>query len=296
MVMIAYSSRVGGRVRAAAWVVAVATLGGSAACDRDSERVEYHEKAMSERVMVAATKLEQRRIFFAHQSVGGNIMDGVAALQHEPGAPRLRVVEVKGEMPVTTSPFLAHARLGQNGDPRSKTEAFIAALEGGLGGSVDVAMQKYCFVDIEAKTDVNQLFGYYRDAMARLHREFPNLTIVHVTTPLVRVQSGPKAAIKRLLGRAPDHYEDNIARNRYNDLMRREYGSREPVFDLAAIEASRPGGSPEPFQFNGSDVFELRAEYTTDGGHLNADAQRRVAAEFLTFLARVVDQTPTGTR
>ena len=249
-------------------------------------------KAISNRVTAAEAKLQQRRIFFAHQSVGGNIMDGVAALQQEPDAPRLRVLEIKGQLPATDGPFLAHARLGQNGDPRSKTEAFITALESGLGRTADVAMQKYCYVDIDAKTDVSQLFTYYRDAMARLHREFPQLTIVHVTTPLVRVQSGPKALVKRLLGRAPDHYEDNIARNRYNDLLRREYASREPVFDLAAIEASRPGGSPEPFQFKGVDVFELRAEYTTDGGHLNADARRRVAGDFLSFLAGVVDQTP----
>jgi hypothetical protein len=123
--------------------------------------------------------------------------------------------------------------------------------------------------------------------MARIHERFPRLKIVHVTAPLVHVQSGPKALVKRLIGQTPDHYDDNFARERYNTLMRQAYAGREPVFDIAALESSRPGERREAFHFRGRDLYELRAEYTTDDAHLNAAAERRVAAELLAFLQRV---------
>jgi hypothetical protein len=239
----------------------------------------------------ALAALDKTKIFFAHQSVGGNIIDGIKRIATQSGRSTIPVIEWKdgglSDMDARTG-FFAHARLGANGDPTGKTAAFVAALEGGLGSKLDVAFQKYCFVDITKSTDVAALFTSYRQSMARLHREFPSLTLVHVTTPLMRVQSGPRAIVKKWLGRAPDYYEDNITRERFNELMRREYSAREPLFDLAALEASRPGALPEAMQFGDSKVYTLLPEYTTDGGHLNEGAQNRVASELLVRLCRTV--------
>jgi hypothetical protein len=246
------------------------------------------EASLVQSALQAANALNGAHMLFVHQSVGENVMDGVAALEQDrPGQP-LRIVDLKNAVVPETGGFFAHARLGRNGDPRGKTDAFVKALEGGLGDRLDVAFQKYCFVDVDEHTDVDALFDNYRAAMIRVHREFPRLRIVHVTVPLVHVQSGPKAVIKRWIGRTPDHYEDNFARERYNTLMRREYAGREPVFDIAALESSRPGQPREAFRFQGRDLYELRAEYTTDGAHLNANAAKRVASELLILLSDVV--------
>ena len=50
-------------------------------------------------------RLDSVRVFFAHQSVGDNIMDGVGALMKEIYAD-------------ASGGFLAHASLGVNGNPR----------------------------------------------------------------------------------------------------------------------------------------------------------------------------------
>jgi hypothetical protein len=234
----------------------------------------------------ARARLDQSRIFFAHQSVGQNIVEGLSALQKEDRAAGPAIVDVKNTA-ASSGPFFAHARLGRNGDPKSKTDAFVAAMESGLGDRVDVAFQKYCYVDIDAHTDVPQVFAYYRQAMARLRERFPKTVLVHVTTPLMVVQSGPKAIIKKWLGRMPDHYADNIARERYNDLLRREFGGREPVFDLAALEASAAGHAPAPVRFREQPVYALLPESSTDGGHLNDAAQRRVATALIVLLGQV---------
>jgi hypothetical protein len=249
--------------------------------------VEQQQSAYSSDVARAASRLGGAKVFFAHQSVGANIIEGIGRLQKERGDHSLNVIDL-GATKSATGGFFAHAYLGENGNPKGKTDAFVSALEGGLGRQVDVAFQKYCFVDIDAQTDVKQLFEYYRQAMSRVHQEFPRLKLVHVTAPLVHVQSGPRAVVKRLIGRTPDHYDDKAARERFNALMRAEYKGREPLFDLAALEASRPGKTPEAFRFRGVDLYELRPEYTTDGAHLNEAAEKRVAAELLTFLSGIL--------
>jgi len=131
------------------------------------------------------------------------------------------------------------------------------------------------------------VFGYYQKTMARLRAEFPGVIFVHVTTPLVAVQSGPRAALKLLLGRDPGRYGGNFARERFNDLMRDAYRGREPLFDLAAIESTRPEGSREAIRSGNRRGYALVPAYTTDNSHLNEVGRRRVAEELLVFLAQL---------
>ena len=146
-------------------------------------------------------------------------------------------------------------------------------------------------MDFGPTTDAQQVFSYYQQGIERIQRGFPSLTVVHVTAPLMAVQAGPKAFVKKLLGRAPGQFEDNVVRERFNELMRQTYGGREPVFDLARLESSRPGApSRISSSFNGDTAYGLLPGYTTDGGHLTGTAERLIAAEFLRFLANVAVQ------
>ena len=201
-------------------------------------------------------------VYFGHQSVGANILQGVKEL----GAP----LAIKDEF------------LPENGEPLRKLENFAKAV--GEGSHYDIALMKFCYVDIDAGTDVQALFARYRATIAELQAKNPRTTFVHVTLPLTTIQTGPKALVKRLLGRAPYGTIENVRRAEYNSLLRRSYGGREPIFDIARIESTAPDGTVASVTWNGSTVPAMAAAYSDDGGHLNAAGRARAAREFLAVL------------
>ena len=223
-------------------------------------------------------RLAGSRVFFGHQSVGKNIIAGVRALL--PPAPGFawRIVELPGASPALGG-FLAHQKVGRNGDPRSKTREFSQLVSGPLGSRLDVALHKYCYADIDAATDVAALFKDYRQMMAELQRQRPDVTLVHVTVPLVRVRTGPKAWLQRVLGRTSPRVADNARREMFNDLLRGEYAGRQPLFNLADRESA---GTPRA----------LRADFTDDGGHLNDAGRRDVALGLLECLGGLARPQP----
>ncbi len=234
-------------------------------------------------------KLAQKRIYFGHQSVGYDIVEGLAALGRERPDLRLEIVEARSP-DALRGPAFAHSPNGRNREPFSKISDFADTLErGGLGARTDIALFKFCYVDFRPGTDVEKVFGEYRSTMARLRRTFPRVKFVHVTSPLTVVQSGPKAFVKRLLGRMPYGAEANIVRERFNALMRAEYAGREPLFDLAAVESTRAGGRAAIFEDGGTSYRALAGEYASDGEHLNALGARRAAAHLLETLAAAAE-------
>src|SRR3989454_12732065 len=80
------------------------------------------------------------RIYFGHQSVGANILQGVKELGVS--------LSIKDE-------FLA-----ENGEPLRKLQNFKAAV--GEGSRFDIALVKFCYVDVNADTDARALFERYR--------------------------------------------------------------------------------------------------------------------------------------
>lgn len=224
-------------------------------------------------------RVASRRIFFGHQSVGANILDGV----NDVAGGKLRIREGRSSA-LLASPGLLHARLGKNEAPRTKVQDFEAALDS-LGGAVDIAFFKFCYVDFDAKTDVEQLFAEYLATIQRLETKFPTVTLVHVTVPLTVVPVGASAWLKEVVSRQPRWgARENAARHRFNTLLRTQLGDRR-LFDLAALESSRADGSTVTYDFEGQSLPALVAEYSDDGQHLNTVGQRRVAEALLTFLS-----------
>jgi hypothetical protein len=229
-------------------------------------------------------RLAQRRIFFAHRSVGMNALDGVKALAQDANVP-LRIVERQAAGSAGQA-ALEHMFVPENGKPLDKLRNFDAAMNAG-GASVDIAVFKFCYTDIDAQTDVNMLFERYRSTIDRLKQEHPNTTFVRVTVPLTTVQSGWKALLKRLLGREPYGVLENRRREAYNALLRATYVGKEPVFDLARIESTTPDGRQETSEWQGENVPALSAAYTDDGSHLNATGRLRAAREFIAVLSTI---------
>jgi hypothetical protein len=233
-------------------------------------------------------KLSQRKIYFGHHSVGYNIIEGLSETIAENPEIKLNIVESENPFALT-GPMFAHSRLGRNHYPISKVDAFVSLMNAGFGRKADIAFFKFCFVDIVAQSNVNQIFSQYNQQVEQLRRQYPNTRFVHVTTPLTIVQSGPKAFIKSIIGRPIDGYEDNIKRHLFNEMMRKHFRDKDPIFDLAQVESTQPDGKRSAFKKDGKIYFSLDPEYTSDGGHLNEKGRKIVAKALLVLLASLAE-------
>ena len=236
-------------------------------------------------------RIAQRRIFFGHQSVGVNLLDGIRQLATMAGTP-VRIVEVKMASGVEAA-VIGHSFVAENGNPLRKLKSFEQAM-GQQPTGLDIALVKFCYVDFTAETDVKALFAQYRATINSLRVKNPGTTFVHVTAPLTIVQGGLIAGLKQLLGYAPLYGTlENMRREEYNALLRKAYHGREPIFDLAHIESTSPDGAAETVKWKGSVVPTMMPAYTDDGGHLNAAGKLRAARELVSILASIPDR-PTA--
>jgi hypothetical protein len=93
-----------------------------------------------------------------------------------------------------------------------------------------------------------------------------------------------KTWIKKITGKKEIwEYDDNIQKNKYNNMIRNEYKGKEPLFDIAEIESTRPDGTRAVFTKSGNNYYNLAEVYTYDEGHLN-DLGRKVVADKLLLL------------
>lgn len=237
------------------------------------------------------TELSGRKVFFGHQSLGADIIDGVAHLKEESESIDFDIKESR--LPVQAPRgILVHDRIGQNGTPESKIDDFVSLLTGEFGETVDIGMMKMCFVDVDGTTNVDFLFEYYADAVAELETKRPDLTIVHCAIPLTVRESKAKGFVKRILGKATLD-DANIRRSHYNRLLQQRFGPTDPIFDIAGWEALHEDGSFETFESGGEWYPALRPDFTEDGGHLNESGKRQVAVGFLQTLAGIPTKTAT---
>ena len=266
--------------------ILVATLGlAAAACGKNALSAERKAEAMDAILpKTVGAALAGKRIYFGHQSVGYNIVDGLQAWNRDRPELGLKIVESRSP-DAFQSPAFAHAKNGANYEPFQKIKEFAETIEGGVGAKVDIAFFKFCYVDFSPETDVEKVFAEYKTTLTRLREKFPRTRFVHFTTPLTVTQSGPKATLKRLLGRKIGGVEANMVRERYNELLRREYLGKEPFFDLAKVEATRLDQRSASFDQDGKSYPTLAEEYASDGKHLNADGARWVAAHLIKTLA-----------
>jgi hypothetical protein len=237
------------------------------------------------------TAVARTRVFFGHQSVGMNVLNAVPGVyaDHGVSAPP---IEQGRTQPGANGGFIAHKFIGENGERLLKLEDFDRTIRGGMGRQVDVALMKFCWGDIWSDTDVDALFARYRDTMAALERDFPNVTFIHVTVPLTtepgttHVFTELKTRLKTLLG-GRDLFDQraNVARERLNALIRGEYAGRH-LFDLAAIESTKPDGTRVAGRYDNQGYFALYDGYASDIGHLNAVGAKIAATAFLEAIAQ----------
>lgn len=231
------------------------------------------------------------RIFFGHQSVGRNILAGIESLTREAGI-ALNIVEIPVGSSPGSGPGLYHATVGVNQAPERKVDDFVASLRAADGASYDVAMLKFCYVDLDegsAPDAEEKIFSRYEGAMRELRTQSPNTSLLHATMPIMSDPPGWKTGLKRLIGKATWRDEANIRRFAYNQRVRAQYPTSE-LLDLARVESTRADGTPVTFSAGGKKIESMALEYTNDGGHLSEAGQRRVAAAFLHAVAMAVQR------
>jgi len=208
------------------------------------------------------------RIFFGHQSVGADVLGGVPAVYaaNAVTSPRRLTAPVSADV---TGPYLSDSYIGENYDPDGKLRDFDETLRGGMGDRIDVAFLKFCYVDITADRDVEALFLNYRRTLSSLQAQYPNVTFLHLTAPLT-------------VGQVPD----SLAREKFNTLMRAEYGGTGRLFDIAAVESTTSAGRRVSGVEGGKTYYLLDPAYAADNaGHLNSAGSKHVAQKLLQTIA-----------
>lgn len=228
------------------------------------------------------------RVFFGHQSVGENILRGVPAIYsaHKIVAPP---IEQGGTNPGPAGGFISHDFIGENEKPLLKIEDFDRIIRSGMGDKVDVAMMKFCYIDITNSTDVDELFAQYRATTSALERDYPDVTFVHVTVPLTTDQSLISRLKTRLGGSDRFGQAENMMRERLNALIRNEYSGNH-LFDLAALESTSPDGKAVSGSYDGQAYYALYSGYSSDLGHLNDIGSEVVGTGFLQAIARAAQK------
>ena len=235
-------------------------------------------------------KIASKKIYFGHQSVGYNIIEGLTALLSTDSG--INIVETSDQN-AFSRPLFAHSKNGENFKPETKIKAFIKKMDSGLGNKVDIAFFKFCYVDITAGTDVNKLFSDYKKAMDTLIKKYPNTRFLHITAPVTMedqsIKRRIKDIIKGIIGRPVEsQHADNIQRMNYNTLLKNEYGSS--VFDLAEAESTDITGNVLFSSKGKTPHYTLLKEYTLDGGHLNQAGGEPVAYQFINFIKQQVEK------
>lgn len=234
-------------------------------------------------------------IYFGHQSVGQNIIEGIQDILNQTLDVKLQLIEL-GE-PLSSPQVkghIIHSAVGENTKPLSKCEDFNQIIRHKLADIIDVAMLKFCYIDINENTDVNTLFEQYRFVMDKLIEDFPQITFIHITTPLRHSETGIGIWLREQLGKftgKPNRSKlANIKRNEFNDLLKSYYAG-SPIFDLAKSMSTARDGTSNTFTYMGSQAYpHLLAEFTHDGGHLNTIGRRKVAEDFLHTLVSFIEE------
>jgi hypothetical protein len=235
--------------------------------------------------------LAEMRIFFGHQSVGRNLIEGIEDVMAEHPEIKLTIVEASN-LESIDGPAFIHCNVGRNTRPDSKLTDFRKVLESGGEEKTDIALLKFCYVDIGQDSDAHEVFRNYDLALSELAEHFKDTTFVHSTIP---IQSGPSEAmdllkeiIKPVLGK-PRVVEKNGVRQSYNNLLRSKFLGNKPVFDIAMHETIGPGGLLSYRELDSEKVYFMDARYSDDGGHLNQLGRKHIAEQLLVTLARAAE-------
>jgi hypothetical protein len=178
--------------------------------------------------------LSNQKWLFTHASVGDNMKNGMTALKS--GDARY-VLGMNNVSSVSTGVTTSNGNIYEvnRGNPgiQSKLDIFASAFNSyGWGSKVNIAMNKYCYIDIRdlsASITVEDMPTYanqYINSMQALEATYPGVTFVYMTSPTTNAQG---------LGTARIYAFNQLIRNYASS-------SGKYLFDVADIESYDPSG------------------------------------------------------
>jgi len=215
-------------------------------------------------------KIGQLKWYFAHASVGANMMDGVTDLHAiDAGLYPFQPISAQKTPPASTQAAAIYEHNRGNPGWKAKFDRFESSVSNGWHyPTIDIVMNKLCYIDQHAS------FKYYLHSMTNLEAAFPQTILVYTTMPLMT-----------------DADADNFLRNVFNERLREwtQHNGRV-LFDIADIEAHAPDGKVCAFQYRNKTYQKLCDSYTNDGGHLNQTGRQLVAKGFYALAAALIEK------
>ena len=223
-------------------------------------------------------EIGQLKWYFAHASVGGNMMSGVTGLRSSnSGFYQYQSATEDGTPPAATLTGTIYEHNRGNPGWQAKVDGFqTCASNGWRFPMVNLAVNKFCYIDQEASLD------YYLGSMTNLEAAFPETVFVYMTIPLMTSQDS-----------------DNYLRNVFNDNLRAWIAaSGRVLFDIADIEAHDTNGALCTYTYNSRLCQRLYSGYSSDGGHLNTAGSQLVAKGYYALGAALMaaDRDSDGLR
>lgn len=222
-----------------------------------------HNEAKAARTYSQATMdaIAQSNWYFAHASVGGNMMDGLAQL-HASNPSFFRLTgddSMSGTPPASTQSGIIYGNYRGNPSWQEKVTWFASHIASGWNApKVRLVANKFCWIDQDADLQT------YLNSMVSLEAANPGTTFVYMTMPLT----------------IHSDYQ-NYQRFLFNDGLRTwAVANQRLFFDVADIEAHAPDGTHQTYEWNGRTCQRLYAGYASDEGHLNNLGAESVALGF----------------
>jgi hypothetical protein len=213
----------------------------------------------------ALQKLAKLRVFFAHASVGGNMVQGLQALnQADSSRYPLTIAQGGASTGSPGTPGTLYEFDRGNPGQAAKISQFAESVNSGWASpNVDVVISKFCYIDPDADFDA------YTSSMQALERAHPGTVVVYATIPICSDQS-------------------NDQREVFNEKLRAWCkANKKPLLDIADIEAGQADGTARVYSSGGKSVRQMVEGYTSDGGHLNDAGAKRVAEGLYSLLVSV---------
>ncbi len=215
-------------------------------------------------------RVAMQKIYFAHASVGRNILEGFSELHNaNPSKYPLGQTSAGETPPSLTSEGTIYEYIRGNPGWSEKVSDFEIYINNGWHDTmVDMVINKLCYIDQNAD------WTAYRDSMIALETKYPSTKFVYWTMPITTADDS-----------------EAMLRNQFNQNLRNWIATQNNklLFDIADIEAWSPSGEHQTFTYNGTVYERMFPAYTSDGGHLNTEGSQRMATGLYSLFGRAIN-------
>lgn len=227
------------------------------------------------------------RVLFGVQSVGTDIAKGIPQAYSAAHQPKPKVTSWN-KAKNTRGSVVATAKIGSNGNALSKLRAFARLVNDAPRNSVDVALMAFNYQDVSAETDIDNLLQSYSETMESVEKANPDITFLYTTVPVTTSNSWraiDQSTVDGLGDADQPVWQDNIARERLNTVIRERYGPTGRLFDIAALQAKIGSGKVAAKQHEDHWYYVMTPSLSSDGKQLNKNGSTQLAQALMLLVA-----------